>query len=271
MACGEAEAAVREMVRSMRAEQLDEAIGFATMELAGRDIPLEDMFRLCDEQDLRRANRPATGEIFGSGEEVENIKSKLKVGEDGRPSSDSSEKAVVELLHALQTVPMTFQTLEASKIGKTISGLRKHSSEQVRDLAAALYKNWKALVDEHLTRKPPALPTKNASALAAADRAKKANTPPAAHKPAPTVPRKKTASNRHEEAPALVDEAKLAAAKRKLQEGYEDTASAKKQRMIQVIDAPRTKVKSCRPLAVVEQRRITPAVAAVPPLRSMDV
>uniref|UniRef100_A0A0E0EWM0 TFIIS N-terminal domain-containing protein n=1 Tax=Oryza meridionalis TaxID=40149 RepID=A0A0E0EWM0_9ORYZ len=175
---------------------------------------------------------------------------------------------VVELLRALQTVTMTFQTLEASKIGKTISGLRKHSSEQVRNLATALYKNWKALVDEHLTRKPPAPPTKTASALAAADRAKKENTPPAAQKPAPTAPPKKTASNKREEAPALVDEAKLAAAKRKLQVGYEDAASAKKQRMIQVIDAPGKKVKNWRPVAVVEpRRRITLAVAAVPPLR----
>uniref|UniRef100_A0A0E0B910 TFIIS N-terminal domain-containing protein n=1 Tax=Oryza glumipatula TaxID=40148 RepID=A0A0E0B910_9ORYZ len=230
MAGGEAEAAVREMVRSMGAEQLDEAIGFATMELAGRDIPFEDMFRLCDEQELRRAKKPVMAVVSGSGEEVERIKSKLEIGEDGRPTSDSSEKTVVELLRALQTVTMTFQTLEASKIGKTISGLRKHSSEQVRDLAAALYKNWKALVDEHLTRK--------------------ANTPPAAEKPAPTAPPKKTASNKREEAPALVDEAKLAAAKRKLQEGYDDAASAKKQRMIQVIDAPRKKVKNWRLVAV---------------------
>uniref|UniRef100_A0A0D3HCA7 TFIIS N-terminal domain-containing protein n=2 Tax=Oryza TaxID=4527 RepID=A0A0D3HCA7_9ORYZ len=238
------------------------------MELAGRDIPFEDMFRLCDEQELRRAKKPAMAVVSGSGEEVERIKSKLEIGEDGSPTSNSSEKTVFELLRALQTVPMTFQTLEASKIGKTISGLRKHSLEQVRDLAAALYKNWKALVDEHLTRKPPAPPTKTASALAAADRAKKANTPPAAQKPAPTAPPKKTASNKREEAPALVDEAKLAAAKRKLQEGYEDAASAKKQRMIQVIDAPRKKVKNWRPVAVVEpRRRIAPAVAAAPPLR----
>ncbi|EAZ00927.1 hypothetical protein OsI_22957 [Oryza sativa Indica Group] len=245
MAGGEAESAVREMVRSMGAEQLDEAISFATMELAGRDIPFEDMFRLCDEQELRRAKKPAMAVVSGSGEEVERIKSKLEIGEDGSPTSNSSEKTVVELLRALQTVPMT-----------------------VRDLAAALYKNWKALVDEHLTRKPPAPPTKTASALTAADRAKKANTPPAAQKPAPTAPPKKTASNKREEAPALVDEAKLAVAKRKLQEGYEDAASAKKQRMIQVIDAPRKKVKNWRPVAVVEpRRRIAPAVAAAPPLR----
>uniref|UniRef100_A0A0E0M620 TFIIS N-terminal domain-containing protein n=1 Tax=Oryza punctata TaxID=4537 RepID=A0A0E0M620_ORYPU len=227
------------------------------MELAGRDISFEDMFRLCDEQDLRRAKKPAMGEVSGTGE-------KLAGGEDGRPSSYSSEEAAVELLRVLQATPMTFETLEASKIGKTISGLRKHSSEKVRGLAAALYKNWKALVDEHLTKsssKPPA-PAK--IALAASDHAKKADIA-ASHKPAPAPATKKTASNKHKEAPAHVDEAKLAAVKRKLQESYNEAASAKKQRMIQVIDTP--KKVNRRPVAVVERRCITPAVATVAPLR----
>uniref|UniRef100_A0A0E0B911 TFIIS N-terminal domain-containing protein n=1 Tax=Oryza glumipatula TaxID=40148 RepID=A0A0E0B911_9ORYZ len=180
--------------------------------------------------------RDGMGSDCSAGEdEVERIKTKLVavVGEDGgNPRSDpSSEEAVVELLRALQAVPMAFETLEASKIGKAISGLRKHSSEQVRDLAAALYKNWKALVHEHLTRKPPAPPTKTASALGAADQANKANT---------AAPRK-AAGNKHKEAPALppeMDEAKLEAARKKLRERYRDEETAKKQRKIQVIDAP---------------------------------
>ncbi|BAT10133.1 Os10g0182200 [Oryza sativa Japonica Group] len=262
MAGGEAmAAAVREMVRSMGAEQLDEAIAFATMELAGRDIPFEDVFRLCDEQELRRAKKSSMAE------EVERIKGKLVGGEDGgRPSSDSSEETVVELLRALRSTPMTFETLEASRIGKTISGLRrKHSSEKVRGLAAALYKNWKAIVDEHLTRsssKPPApAPTKTASA---SDHAKKTDMA-AAHKPAPAPSPRKTASNKHEAAPARADDAKLAAARRKLQDGYKEAASAKKQRVIQVIDTP--KKVNRRPVAVVERRRIMPGVATVAPLR----
>uniref|UniRef100_A0A0E0EWA4 TFIIS N-terminal domain-containing protein n=1 Tax=Oryza meridionalis TaxID=40149 RepID=A0A0E0EWA4_9ORYZ len=263
MAGGQAMAAVREMVRSMGAEQLDEAVAFATMELAGRDIPLEDVFRLCDEQELRRAKKSSMAE------EVERIKSKLVGGEDGgRPSSDSSEETVVELLRALRSTPMTFETLEASRIGKTISGLRrKHSSEKVRGLAAALYKNWKAIVDEHLTRscisKPPAPGTSKTAS--ASDHAKKTDTA-AGHKPAPAPSPRKTASNKHEAALAHANEAaKLAAAKRKLQDGYKEAASAKRQRVIQVIDTP--KKVNRRPVAVVERRRITPGVATVAPLR----
>ncbi|BAT10341.1 Os10g0327400 [Oryza sativa Japonica Group] len=269
MAGGEAESAVREMVRSMGAEQLDEAISFATMELAGRDIPFEDMFRLCDEQELRRAKKPAMAVVSGSGEEVERIKSKLEIGEDGSPTSNSSEKTVVELLRALQTVPMTVPDA---------GGEQDRQDDQRPEEAlvgAGARSRRRALQElEGAGRRTPDQEAAGAAdqdclcALAAADRAKKANTPPAAQKPAPTASPKKTASNKREEAPALVDEAKLAVAKRKLQEGYEDAASAKKQRMIQVIDAPRKKVKNWRPVAVVEpRRRIAPAVAAAPPLR----
>lgn len=88
MAGGEAESAVREMVRSMGAEQLDEAISFATMELAGRDIPFEDMFRLCDEQELRRAKKPAMAVVSGSGEEVERIKTQEQARDRRRRQPD---------------------------------------------------------------------------------------------------------------------------------------------------------------------------------------
>uniref|UniRef100_A0A0E0QXK7 TFIIS N-terminal domain-containing protein n=1 Tax=Oryza rufipogon TaxID=4529 RepID=A0A0E0QXK7_ORYRU len=246
----------KELVRSLGTEQLVDAIYVAIDDLSARErdtISPELWRRLGD----RRAayKNPFARDGLGSGcsageDEVEKIKTKLVavVGEDGgNPRSDSSSsEAVVELLRALQAVLMTFETLEASKIGKAISGLRKHSSEQVRDLAAALYKSWKALVDEHLTRKPPAPPTKTASALGAADHANKANT---------AAPRK-AACNKRKEAPALapeMDEAKLEAARKKLRERYRDEETAKKQRKIQVIDAPG---KARERPAVVERRGV---------------
>uniref|UniRef100_A0A0D9XI80 TFIIS N-terminal domain-containing protein n=1 Tax=Leersia perrieri TaxID=77586 RepID=A0A0D9XI80_9ORYZ len=217
-------AAVREMVRSMGAERLDAAIRFATFELVGRDILLHDLLRLCDHQDHRRGM--AMAEAVSA-----------------QPISDSSEESVIDLLRALQAVPMTFETLEKSKIGKTVTGLRKHPSEQVRSLAGELYNNWKAMVNDHLTSirisKPSApAPTKIAPALSS-HHAKKAKTTAADKPAAAAAAKKKIASNESKEAPVLVNEAKLAAAKRKLQEGYKEAASAKKQRMIQVIDAPR--------------------------------
>ncbi|XP_040384441.1 probable mediator of RNA polymerase II transcription subunit 26c [Oryza brachyantha] len=262
MAGGEAEAMVREMVRSMGAEQLDEAIRFATFELAGRDISLEETFRLCDEQDLRRAKKPATMD------ETERIRSEL--------ASNSSEEAVVELLRALQDVPMTFQTLEATNIGKTISGLRKHSSEQVRDLAAALYKNWKALVNNHLSsssssKQPVPIKANVAASTPAADHVK-ANAANSAKPPAPNTKANTAAPDKPKPAAApkskimqaFVAEARLAMSKRKIQEGYKDASSARKN--IQVIDAP-SKVNR-RPVAVVKRRRITSASAMEHPLRT---
>ena len=63
---------------------------------------------------------------------------------------DGGDQAVVvESLRELQDVHMTFEALEATKIGRAVNTLRKSSpSEQARRLAAALYTGWKALADE---------------------------------------------------------------------------------------------------------------------------
>ncbi|KXG22969.1 hypothetical protein SORBI_3008G036200, partial [Sorghum bicolor] len=63
---------------------------------------------------------------------------------------DGGDQAVVvESLRELQDVHMTFEALEATKIGRAVNTLRKSAaSEQARRLAAALYTGWKALADE---------------------------------------------------------------------------------------------------------------------------
>ncbi|KAL5232017.1 hypothetical protein ABZP36_030793 [Zizania latifolia] len=133
---------------------------------------------------------PSMGDDGSAGEQVARIKSKLVGGEDGLPGSNS-EEVVLELLRALRTVPMTFETLEATKIGRTICGLRKHRSEKVRDLTRELYRAWKDLADEHLIKctssssKPPS-PAKTAHPLAGDA---KANTA-AARKLEPPAPKK---------------------------------------------------------------------------------
>uniref|UniRef100_A0A0D3HBS0 TFIIS N-terminal domain-containing protein n=1 Tax=Oryza barthii TaxID=65489 RepID=A0A0D3HBS0_9ORYZ len=227
----------KELVRSLGTEQLVGAIYVALDDFNARErdtIPPELWRRLGDRSAAYRNPFVSDGgSSSGSGSgEVERIKVKLVA-----TAADSSEDAVVDLLRDLQAVPMTFETLEASKIGKTISGLRKHSSsEKVRRLAAALYKSWKAIVDEHLSRsssKPPT-PTKTASAPAAADHAKKTRqrlaTPAAAPKTAACSKRKEAP------APPEMDEAKLEAARKKLRERYTEEETAKKQRKIQIIN-----------------------------------
>jgi hypothetical protein len=60
---------------------------------------------------------------------------------------------------------MTFEALEATKVGRAVNALRKSApSEQARHLAAELYRRWKALADEHFAARQRA----RAAAAAAA-------------------------------------------------------------------------------------------------------
>jgi len=76
-------------------------------------------------------------------------------------SEEGGEAVVVESLRELQDVHMTFEALEATKIGRAVNALRKSApSEEARQLAAALYKRWKALANERFrsSRAPPQQP-----------------------------------------------------------------------------------------------------------------
>jgi phage terminase Nu1 subunit (DNA packaging protein) len=73
---------------------------------------------------------------------VERISRKL-----ARKQADN--QAVVDLIRELQAVPMTYEALEATMIGRTVNGLRKTApSALARLLADTLYRQWKTLVDE---------------------------------------------------------------------------------------------------------------------------
>jgi hypothetical protein len=88
-------------------------------------------------------------------------------------------QAVVDLIRELQAVPMTYEALEATMIGRTVNGLRKTApSALARLLADTLYRQWKALADEwHASRttQPQTTPT---PALPEADKGIKESPPP---------------------------------------------------------------------------------------------
>ncbi|XP_004964223.1 transcription elongation factor A protein 1 [Setaria italica] len=64
--------------------------------------------------------------------------------------SEEGGEAVLQSLRQLQGVRMTFEALEATKVGRAVNALRKSApSAQARQLAAELYRRWKALADEH--------------------------------------------------------------------------------------------------------------------------
>ncbi|KAL6518494.1 hypothetical protein OROGR_018996 [Orobanche gracilis] len=61
---------------------------------------------------------------------------------------DQSEYAVVELLHNLSDMDITFQALKETDIGRHVNRLRKHSSNEVRGLVKQLVSKWKETVNE---------------------------------------------------------------------------------------------------------------------------
>ncbi|AQK39272.1 hypothetical protein ZEAMMB73_Zm00001d023401 [Zea mays] len=69
----------------------------------------------------------------------------------------ADNQAVVDLIRELQAVPMTYEALEATMIGRTVNGLRKTApSALARLLADTLYRQWKALAHEwHASSKTP--------------------------------------------------------------------------------------------------------------------
>jgi hypothetical protein len=65
-------------------------------------------------------------------------------------SEEGGDESVLKSLRQLQSVRMTFEALEATKVGRAVNALRKSApSEQARHLAAELYRRWKALANEH--------------------------------------------------------------------------------------------------------------------------
>ncbi|XP_057496875.1 probable mediator of RNA polymerase II transcription subunit 26c isoform X2 [Actinidia eriantha] len=61
---------------------------------------------------------------------------------------NQSEDSLVELLQTLADMDITFKALKETDIGRHVNHLRKHSSNDVRRLVKQLVRKWKDLVDE---------------------------------------------------------------------------------------------------------------------------
>ncbi|CAA0839207.1 Probable mediator of RNA polymerase II transcription subunit 26c [Striga hermonthica] len=61
---------------------------------------------------------------------------------------NQSEDDVVELLHNLSDMDITFQALKETDIGRHVNRLRKHPSNEVRILVKQLVRKWKETVDD---------------------------------------------------------------------------------------------------------------------------
>ncbi|KAI0503545.1 hypothetical protein KFK09_014479 [Dendrobium nobile] len=59
-----------------------------------------------------------------------------------------SDSILYESLRALQQMQLSVDVLETTKIGRTVSAMRKHSSRKIRKLVRCLIQSWRVLVDE---------------------------------------------------------------------------------------------------------------------------
>ncbi|KAK1439425.1 hypothetical protein QVD17_05243 [Tagetes erecta] len=187
-----------------------------------------------------------------------------------------TEDAVVELLQTLADMDLTFKSLKESDIGRNVNRLRKHSSNEVRSLVKHLVRKWKELVDDwvgsnrndHQHSSPtdgdsPLLQSKAQSNNQEApdfgyspnphnwniaherinpdqeQRSKgvvlKRETPSRpVSQPHPVMTASAPRNQPHKE--QNIDPERLASARKRLQENYQEAQNAKKQRTIQVMD-----------------------------------
>ncbi|KAF3588627.1 hypothetical protein F2Q69_00032000, partial [Brassica cretica] len=61
---------------------------------------------------------------------------------------DESNSVLFHSLRKLESMSLSVDLLKGTEIGKAVNGLRKHGSDKIRELAKALFAEWKELVDQ---------------------------------------------------------------------------------------------------------------------------
>ncbi|KAH9608242.1 hypothetical protein KSS87_016794 [Heliosperma pusillum] len=190
---------------------------------------------------------------------------------------NQTDDSLVDLLQTLADMDITFKALKETDIGRHVNRLRKHPSNDVRQLVKLLVRKWKDLVDEWVRANTaggipsssnliadgdsPYSPEQNISKNhqsghhnqvpdfgyspnphSGSSRSDKSEYKPkavATHTSPPqrAPPAKQTPAlqpNRQKQVAA--DPERLASARKRLQENYQEAQNAKKQRTIQVMD-----------------------------------
>uniref|UniRef100_A0A0D9VSZ0 TFIIS N-terminal domain-containing protein n=1 Tax=Leersia perrieri TaxID=77586 RepID=A0A0D9VSZ0_9ORYZ len=161
------------------------------------------------------------------------------------------DEAMVESLTTLRMVAVPPKTLATTNLATVVGSMRNHESERIRRLAGEIVRGWRAAVKrdlvtmgialEKLSQTPERIET-NLPVSSDLD-AKAKHAPPAPKKkttaplPPPKLPT--DAGVRRESVKLGDEEERMAAAKRKLREGYQEAEEAKKRRKIHVIEDPR--------------------------------
>ncbi|KAL0743971.1 hypothetical protein Bca4012_085484 [Brassica carinata] len=61
---------------------------------------------------------------------------------------DESNSVLLRSLRKLESMSLSVDLLKDTEIGKAVNGLRRHGSDKIRELAKALFAEWKELVDQ---------------------------------------------------------------------------------------------------------------------------
>ncbi|KAJ0969609.1 hypothetical protein J5N97_022486 [Dioscorea zingiberensis] len=174
---------------------------------------------------------------------------------------DQPEEVLVNRLQKLADMEITFKALKETDIGRHVNGLRKHSSGEVRRLVKLLVRKWKDLVDDWVKSNSDAdpyspqqlsgkmnqnghqvvdfgyspNPHNGGLGLEMESRGKNIPQREAPPKPSPPPPPPKVIKDEKEK-DGLIDPERLASARKRLHENYQEAQNAKKQRTIQVMD-----------------------------------
>ncbi|KAF8698455.1 hypothetical protein HU200_035195 [Digitaria exilis] len=156
---------------------------------------------------------------------------------------------MAEALLTLRAVPVEAvpRVLAASAdLAKAVGSLRRHESERVRGLARDVIRGWTSAVEDDIARTSAAM--KMLDDVCGTKAAAEASHPKTTNKAAPVAAvghGQRKMENTKAQAPATnrdsrgIPAEKMEAAKRKLQQGYQEVEDAKRQRKIQEIQAPK--------------------------------
>ncbi|XP_039139223.1 probable mediator of RNA polymerase II transcription subunit 26c [Dioscorea cayenensis subsp. rotundata] len=170
---------------------------------------------------------------------------------------DQNEEVLVNRLQKLIDMDITFKALKETDIGRHVNGLRKHPSGEVRRLVKLLVRKWKDLVDDWVKSNSDAAdspqqtagkmnqnehqlvvfdysPNPHNGGLVLESESRGKNIPRRDAPPKLSPPATVKAVN--DEKDGLIDPERLASARKRLHENYQEAQNAKKQRTIQVMD-----------------------------------
>ncbi|KAF7110667.1 hypothetical protein CFC21_110747 [Triticum aestivum] len=171
---------------------------------------------------------------------------------------------MAESLETLRVVPSTPGVPIPTKLAESVRALREHDSERVRLLARGIVSGWEASVQEDVAEVTAAMPMKKkvenvpqpkATVGQQQQQQQRGSADPDAETKRPPkivsepLPKKMAEIIKKASDPAagfvdgdrarLCSEEKMEAAKRKLRQGYQEAAGAKRRRKTQLVQAPK--------------------------------